>query len=701
MDTPIDDVAYDGPSDDHDGEHVDDGKETKDPVDSLNEYGDDNGYSGDDDNDDGLIKASSSTNTKSKKNKKKKKKKKKRKDPPATKDESDLNNNGNDDIDKDGDNDNNNKKRRRVDDQHNKKSVPTPTSYGLYSYSMGSVFNHPRAIPYESLYKQYAIESKSKSSDLKGFVQVNPQQIDQAYMSCTKEMNYIIASGFWTEMLLSGSIEFHDGITNGMNEDDMKFMANAWTQFARDFIQRKFELGFVPVVWTKHERFVALPAVMDLTGINVWVKRNFFNQTVFVYTIRPSTETGGFDSMGATDTFLSMLNGTSTSFGMNKHGAIGEEEIISNVFTIVDTPPDIRGDIHSKVMSLVSAETYISSRLKLQMLAETARARPPYFIEDQKGEGQYKGTVSSLSEALRNNRAGGPSSSSSSSSAPPAPSIMDNASPVQLMALHLARYKSTYHSQLGHNGLAQYEAMVTEALAKGAFPTKESKMGIGECVTAPSGKTVRPATQAAVPEDIINMLIQHQTNVFLTFGIPAGLLTTDTVHARTGVNQGAQDLLQQRVKVGKMDTIAILMDVYRFIYGGEMLRRAAEKAISTPLDKHIDLTSELKFNITLRGMPSDDKIDKYYAMGFLLPAAYKRMIAAKDFINEDDLSDHPKPPQLEAPKPVAPGSTNSTKSPATKKKKKPKSATAKKKQQQKKKATKRLTPSTATGKGKK
>lgn len=606
-------------------------------------------------------------------------------------------------------------------------------------FSVGSMFNHRDAVDSAVVYKKEDTQRFKKSGELG--TSVNQEQLSRYWGACDQDITVKVASDFILDLLLAGGVVFRqnpasgggggDGAekrkkhtVSGMPDRKQKRWSAAWTEFTRQMMKCIWECGFVAVMSVPHPEDGAMPRILDLTAVDVFVDCNMVGERRFTYRRRPNnTATGARFGTGfySGDPIGPMINrmhaqhnkrdrkvqrrrGTDlpgaslpdagvpldpypSSSGGGRGAAADDDtdDIIGGILTFTDGKlgPQRDGTVWSRMATIERQSAVVEFRRAVQLQAEYARANPAYFTQENKTDSRRNrdkpssmGTVTNqfLLDSVERAIAPGGRDSRGKGGA-----VLDQ------MAHEISRHYgpaafASFAKSIGGGGGGGSGGPDSAAVGSMLF---EGGTGVGDRIDVPDGREIRPAAMPEAPKDLTKDAIWHAANVFAVFGIPDGIIQSSTIGARSGgaaKPQGTtsgEKLLQLRLIDEKRQVIRILADVYRLV----LPRQADALGRAVPLDEPLDVDSLENLEVVLPGIPSEEKLLNYWTLGLLKTRKLRETISEAEGIPLDDLEEDPEPKQTEfIPEPVAPATAGKSSRPKAKAKGKGKpKAKAKKK----------------------
>jgi hypothetical protein len=521
-------------------------------------------------------------------------------------------------------------------EQNDDKKKKPQSKLSAPPFCNGSVFNHRLSDPPSLFLQRHSLDAIAHQSDFAGFVQVNPKHI--ALCDGRTQMDpYLIQA---VELVLDATwcgeimVERKQGVR--YTADEARRFSSIWSEVGRAMFRQYFEFGFTAVCKVPDGTFGSIPEVLPIGQLDVYVRTTGLGKRAYVYRVKSSV-TGG----GQLDPISSLVRNSLTADGDGRgEGGGGRKEtgIIPNVMTFAPNPPHIvTGDLQSLVMALLEEHEYTQRRIGTQIQAETWRAAPPWFAEDVKEKKQDVDQGTSMQYLGRDDV--GPNTQSSRRSA--------------------RQRREDEHTggllELGRRvgGMEKLQDILARAMKR----DEECKTGrgVGDRVDVPIGCVVRSATMPEVPTDIIKGRLMEQSIVLNTFGIPSGMVQTETAGGRGAINPVAQRTWESKLRGYKQRGIMWLYDLYHYIYDADRILTLHEELFPR-IPTSMQLKEATEVTISLPGIPAEDKLEKLYTMGLLKWKAYKRMIGSIDWVHHSDLADDPDPPQVEyepPPPPVA------------------------------------------------
>lgn len=489
----------------------------------------------------------------------------------------------------------------------------------------GELFRHQFAMALDDFRRASSLEQLARSPDLDGFVQVDPLQIRMCKGATLREGEIQTAAEHILTRSLLGKVKFsHFSNTDPVGRD----MSDIYTDFARKARACMWEIGFVPVIVNPSTTpgIHCKPEVLPLHLVDVWYHETLSGARAFVYTKRSDGPAGASASYGRGSSSFNPVIGTvnrmlhhdgSASLrsvaGLGR-GPFGDREIIPDVVTFVDKPPDPEGKLQSTVMAcrFVMAETHMRSQTR--MIAESNRARPPYIV--QRVEAQpYQSSVSGLMHYRE-----------------PLEDPYDDEQKLNAMRAEQSAYQRADFEQARGIGAPK---LVQEELLKLRAATRQGASSVAQRIDI-HGKGVEHK-QATMPEAPVDMEPQYErcrNDIHMIFGIPPGYISV-TSSGRGGDTEVRKETFQDKLRCENELLVKLCQDVYRF--GNDTNNLAAYTLKHAPgRGTEEGLAAALKVRVSIGGTPPWEVAKEMLLTGLYKPKAFIDMACATYLMDPSD-----------------------------------------------------------------
>lgn len=455
------------------------------------------------------------------------------------------------------------------------------------------------------------------------FIRMNSDVIRRNLTLFDNDVNVKTVYQITMNSLLSGNIQFnHTSASNRFhkNPEDLDWLSRAYGDLSRDVVRYLWAIGFCPVTFIPHPRYIGKPVVLNLDRCEVYFYRDVFGQCHFRFYERIEV---GSSTVDVVSMFLP-LGPQFMEIDMNRRE-------IPNVSVFVMDPPSNDGTLCSRI-SLLATDLFFESHLATCCVeADRHRCNPPLItsVERKTPDSKALTITDRLDVRGVHSTMYGDGTQEGRIRETQIQDAMADAAHMH----HVAAYMDA--SMEGGHAHSTKRALERKFLQSN--PLREYYL-----------ETDRQYVKHTLPEaphaEYMQFRIARKEDVFAMFCIPLAMISQQSALAgRSSMNENAYIVFLDAQKYLKHVLLNVIRVIYRQIYDAVHMEDyvlSTLKKKEFPTLKGVEEAQSVE--VTMPGMPPETTMERLFVMGLLTTEAYIEYLNTKHGIPLECFNKEPK-----------------------------------------------------------